>query len=192
MYVKCFKICYNLFIPFHFLLIFENYQNIQRSHRDVFNEPVLENIGDTFRDYDYGSDLSQTPGTGVGRTSRKVTDQGHDRPWYGATSGVAETISSQRNGSQNYSASKSVNADPRLQATQNIAGRSSSGLSSSWKNSEEEEFMWEMHSRLSDHDATNISNNSRKDRWTPDVSEKLVSLQEQDLELDYIVLPNMF
>ncbi|XWS43461.1 hypothetical protein CRYUN_Cryun16bG0106000 [Craigia yunnanensis] len=151
--------------------------NIQHSHRDVFNEPVRENIGGTFRDY--GSDLSQTPGMGVGRTSRKVTDQGHDRPWYGATSGVTETFSSQRNGlgskhgSQNYSASKSVNADPRLQASQNIAGRSSSGLSSSWKNSEEEEFMWEMHSRLSEDDAANISNNSRKDCWTPDVSEKL-------------------
>ncbi|XP_022745371.1 polyadenylation and cleavage factor homolog 4-like isoform X2 [Durio zibethinus] len=120
-----------------------------------------------------------THGMGVGRTSGKVTDQGHDRPWYGATSGVTETFSGQRNGfnskhgSQNYSASKSVNADPRLRATQNIAGRSSSGLSSSWKNSEEEEFMWEMHSRLSEHDAANISNNSRKDLWTPDVSQKM-------------------
>ncbi|OMO68207.1 hypothetical protein COLO4_29814 [Corchorus olitorius] len=120
------------------------------------------------------------PGMGVGRTSGKATtDQGHDRPWYGATSSVTETISSQRNGfnikhgSQNYLASKTVNADPRLQAAQNLANRSSSGLSSSWKNSEEEEFMWEMHSRLSEHDAANISNNSRKDHWTPDVSEKL-------------------
>ncbi|XP_021289895.1 flocculation protein FLO11 isoform X3 [Herrania umbratica] len=120
-----------------------------------------------------------TPGMGVGRSGGKVTDQGNDRPWYGATSSVTEMISSQRNGfnikhgSQNYSASKSVNADPRLQATKNVAGRSSSGLSSSWKNSEEEEFMWEMHSRLSEHDAANISNNSRKDHRTPDVSEKL-------------------
>ncbi|XVE96499.1 hypothetical protein REPUB_Repub02eG0227700 [Reevesia pubescens] len=30
-----------------------------------------------------------------------------------------------------------------------------------------------MHSRLSEHDAANISNNSRKDHWTPDVSENL-------------------
>ncbi|XWS59538.1 hypothetical protein CRYUN_Cryun08bG0130700 [Craigia yunnanensis] len=154
--------------------------NIQRSHRDLFNEPVGEkNCGGTFGDYDYGSALSQTPGMVVGRTSGKVTDQGHDRPWYGATSSVTETISSQRNGfnskhgSQNHSASKSVNADPRLQTKQNIAGKSSSGLSSSWKNSEEEEFMWEMHSRLSEHDAVNISNNSRKDRWAPDVTEKM-------------------
>ncbi|XVF55652.1 hypothetical protein PTKIN_Ptkin06aG0053600 [Pterospermum kingtungense] len=120
-----------------------------------------------------------TAGVGVGRTSVKVTDQGSDKLWYGATSSVTETISSQRNGfnskhgSQNYLVSKSVNADPRLKAMPNIAGRSSSGLSNSWKNSEEEEFMWEMHSRLSEHDAANISNNSRKDHWTPEVSEKL-------------------
>ncbi|XVF76270.1 hypothetical protein PTKIN_Ptkin13bG0252900 [Pterospermum kingtungense] len=122
---------------------------------------------------------SRTPGVGIGRTSGKVTDQGHNRPWHGTTSSVTETISSQRNGfnikhgSQNYSTLKSVNADPRLLAAQNFAGRSSSRLSSSWKNSEEEEFMWEMHSRLSEHDAANISNYSRKDHWTPDVSEKL-------------------
>ncbi|XP_039022483.1 polyadenylation and cleavage factor homolog 4-like [Hibiscus syriacus] len=92
---------------------------------------------------------------------------------------VTEAISSQRNGfnvkhgSQNYPASKSGNADPRLLARQNISGRSSNATLSSWKNSEEEEFMWEMHSRLSQHDAVNISNNSRKDHWILDASEKL-------------------
>ncbi|XVF07741.1 hypothetical protein REPUB_Repub06bG0166100 [Reevesia pubescens] len=130
------------------------------------------------RPYGDPSVKMNTPGMGIVRTSGKVTDQAHDRPWFGTTSSVTETISSQRNGfnikhgSQNYSASKSVKADPRIQATRNFGGRSSSGLSSSWKNSEEEEFMWEMHSRLSEHDAANISNNSRKDSWTPDVSEK--------------------
>ncbi|XP_012441760.1 polyadenylation and cleavage factor homolog 4 isoform X3 [Gossypium raimondii] len=119
------------------------------------------------------------PGIEVRRTRGNVTDQGLDAPWFRATSSVTETIPSQRNGfnvkhgSQNYSASKSVNADPRLHRTHNISGRNSGGLSSSWKNSEEEEFMWEMHSRLSEHDATNFSNNLRKDCWTPDVSEKM-------------------
>ncbi|TYI87255.1 hypothetical protein E1A91_D04G123100v1 [Gossypium mustelinum] len=119
------------------------------------------------------------PGIEVRRTRGNVTDQGLDAPWFRATSSVTETIPSQRNGfnvkhgSQNYSASKSVNADPRLHRTHNISGRNSGGLSSSWKNSEEEEFMWEMHSRLSEHDAANFSNNLRKDCWTPDVSEKM-------------------
>ncbi|GMI96641.1 hypothetical protein like AT2G36480 [Hibiscus trionum] len=120
-----------------------------------------------------------THGMGVGRTGGKVTDQVHNRAWYGGKSSVPETISSQKNGfnmkhgSQNYSTSKPVTTSPHLRVTQNIAGRSSSGLSSSWKNSEEEEFMWDMHSRLSEHDVVNISNNSRKDHWTPDVSEEM-------------------
>ncbi|KAK8705183.1 hypothetical protein V6N13_048790 [Hibiscus sabdariffa] len=118
------------------------------SHRDAFN---------------YGSNLSDLwyGRMGVGRAS------------------VTEAISRQRNGfnikhgSQNYPTSKSVNADPRLLARQNIAARSSNAMPNSWKNSEEEEFMWEMYSRLSQHDAANISNNSRKDHWIPDVPEKL-------------------
>ena len=45
----------------------------------MFNEPVREkNIGGTFGDYDYGSNLSQTLEMGIGRTSGKVTDQRHD------------------------------------------------------------------------------------------------------------------
>ena len=52
--------------------------NIQRFHRDVFNELVCEkNISGTFGDYDYGSDRSRTPEMGIGRTSGKVIDQGH-------------------------------------------------------------------------------------------------------------------
>ncbi|KAL4310541.1 hypothetical protein GQ457_01G015780 [Hibiscus cannabinus] len=102
-----------------------------------------------------------TYGVGIGRAS------------------FTEAISNQRNGfnikhgSQNYPASKSVNVDPRLLTRQNIAGRSSNVMPNSWKNSGEEEFMWEMHSRLSQQDAANISNNSMKDHWILDVSEKL-------------------
>ncbi|XP_040947349.1 polyadenylation and cleavage factor homolog 4 [Gossypium hirsutum] len=155
------------------------FKHIQCSRIDMFNEPVCEKKIIAVGDYDYGSDLLQIPGIEVRRTRGNVTDQGLDAPWFRATSSVTETIPSQRNGfnvkhgSQNYSASKSVNADPRLHRTHNISGRNSGGLSSSWKNSEEEEFMWEMHSWLSEHDAANFSNNLRKDCWTPDVSEKM-------------------
>lgn len=44
----------------------------------------------------------------------------------------------------------------------------------SWKNTEEEEFMWNMHSRLSDQDAVNLSNKSKKELWTCDDGKKMV------------------
>ncbi|XP_039015706.1 polyadenylation and cleavage factor homolog 4-like [Hibiscus syriacus] len=132
-------------------------------------------LANSKEDYERPDRAAITAGRPCGDTSVKMNTYGVG---VGRAS-VTEVISSQRNGfnikhgSQNYPASKSVNADPRLVARQNIAGRRSNVMPSSWKNSEEEEFMWEMHSRLSQHDAANISSNSRKDHWIPDVSEKL-------------------
>ncbi|KAJ4705135.1 polyadenylation and cleavage factor-like 4-like [Melia azedarach] len=152
---------------------------LHHSHRDALSEPIREkNNGGAYGDYDYGSDLSQTTGLGTGRTTGRISDQVHEKPWYGTSSNITESIPGQRNGFNvkqgipNYSAPKSANAASRLQQTQNIASRSSSGMSTSWKNSEEEEFMWDMHSRLSDQDAASISTKSRKD-WTLDGPEKL-------------------
>ncbi|TYH77110.1 hypothetical protein ES332_D04G130700v1 [Gossypium tomentosum] len=155
-------------------------QRLQQSIRVNLAKGIVNDMAGTLANSKEESEnCFKIPGIEVRRTRGNVTDQGLDAPWFRATSSVTETIPSQRNGfnvkhrSQNYSASKSVNADPRLRQTHNISGRNSGGLSSSWKNSEEEEFMWEMHSRLSEHDAANFSNNLRKDCWTPDVSEKM-------------------
>ncbi|KAG4152143.1 hypothetical protein ERO13_D04G104200v2 [Gossypium hirsutum] len=155
-------------------------QRLQQSIRVNLAKGIVNDMAGTLANSKEESEKCfKIPGIEVRRTRGNVTDQGLDAPWFRATSSVTETIPSQRNGfnvkhgSQNYSASKSVNADPRLHRTHNISGRNSGGLSSSWKNSEEEEFMWEMHSRLSEHDAANFSNNLRKDCWTPDVSEKM-------------------
>lgn len=154
--------------------------SVQRSHRDSLGRPLHEkNISTAYGDYDYDSDLSQNSALGIGRNSGRVIDQIQDRSWHGTGNTFQETISTQRNGLnakhglRNSKVSKSVNADPRLRAANSTVNRSNSGLSSSWKNSEEEEFMWEMHSRLSDHDAATISSNSRKERWVTDDPEKL-------------------
>ncbi|XP_044473500.1 polyadenylation and cleavage factor homolog 4-like isoform X2 [Mangifera indica] len=154
--------------------------SFRHSYREAQCEPIpRKNIGETYGEYEYGSDLLQNSGLGIGRTTGRVIDQGNDKSWGGVGNNIAETISGQRNSSNNkhsfpnYPVSKSANADLHLQPTQKISSRSSSGMSSSWKNSEEEEFMWEMHSRLSDNDAASIPIISRKDRWTPDDPEKL-------------------
>ncbi|KAK5836274.1 polyadenylation and cleavage factor homolog 4-like isoform X1 [Gossypium arboreum] len=155
-------------------------QRLQQSSRVNLAKGMVNDMAGTLANSKEESEKCfKIPGIEVRRTRGNVTDQGLDAPWFRATSSVTETIPSQRNGfnvkhgSQNYSVSKSVNADPRLHQTLNISGRNSGGLSSSWKNSEEEEFMWEMHSRLSEHDAANFSNNLSKDCWTPVVSEKM-------------------
>ncbi|KDP42676.1 hypothetical protein JCGZ_23616 [Jatropha curcas] len=154
--------------------------NIQRSHKEIASEPVPgKKISAIYGELEYSSDITRNPSLGIGRSSLRVAEQGHEKSWYGAGNSVAETISGQKNGFSikhgfpNFSTSKSPNVDLHLQSTQSIVTKSSSTISPSWKNSEEEEFMWDMHSRLSEQDAANLSNNSRKDHWTPDVSEKL-------------------
>ncbi|KAF2289760.1 hypothetical protein GH714_038508 [Hevea brasiliensis] len=154
--------------------------NIQHSHRETSSEPVQEKkIGAIYGDVEYSSDISRNSGLGIGRTGGRVAEQGYEKPWFGAGNRVTETIPGQRNGFSakhgfpNFSTSKSANVDLHLQPTKGIVSKSSSAMSDSWKNSEEEEFMWDMPSRLSDQDAANPSNNSRKDRWTPDDLEKL-------------------
>uniref|UniRef100_A0A2P2L6K9 Uncharacterized protein MANES_08G021000 n=1 Tax=Rhizophora mucronata TaxID=61149 RepID=A0A2P2L6K9_RHIMU len=152
--------------------------NIQRSNREALSEPFHEKkTGAVYGDFEYGSGVSRSPGLGIGRTSGRVAEQGHEKSWYGAGSNVPDSIPGQKNGINmkqgfpNYLGNKASNYDLSL-PTKSIA-RNSSGMSASWKNSEEEEFMWDMHSRLSNHDATNFSTSSRKDQWTPDDSEKL-------------------
>nr|XP_011466793.1 PREDICTED: polyadenylation and cleavage factor homolog 4-like isoform X1 [Fragaria vesca subsp. vesca] len=154
--------------------------NIQRSTRDALSERFHEkNVGGEYDESDYDSDLPRSSSLAIGRSGGNIIEQGHDKPWYGGVSSAAETISGQRNGFNkkhglNYSAPKSANADPRLQTPQAIASRNRGGLSSSWKNSEEEEYMWDdMNSRLTDHVTPDLSSNSRKERWISDDSEKM-------------------
>ncbi|KAJ7971496.1 polyadenylation and cleavage factor-like 4 isoform X1 [Quillaja saponaria] len=157
--------------------------NILRSHRDTLNDPVNEKKIASYGHKEYSSespDLSRNSKFGIGRTSGRGTELGRDKAWYKAGSAVADTISSQRNGFDikhsllDYETLKSRNVDAHGQPIKSITSIRSSGLSPSWKNSEEEEFMWDdMNSGLTDHGPPKISNNSRKDHFTPDDVESL-------------------
>lgn len=153
---------------------------MQRSTRGTSSEVIQEkNIGTEYTDYDYGSDLSRNSSLGIVRASGSIADQGHEK----LGSSFAESVSGQRNsfnikhGFPNYPGPKSININTQLQSAQNIASRGSGGISSSsWKNSEEEEFMWDdMNSRLTDHGASDISSNWRVDRSASEDSDKSVS-----------------
>lgn len=151
-------------------------------HRDPLGEAVQDkNIGVNYGNYEYGSDMSRSSALGAGRITGKISEQGLSKPWYGTGGSVAQSPSSQRNGFSgkhgfsSYQPSKSTSVDSHLQPSHGITNRSS-GISSSWKNSEEEEFMWDsVDPRSMERDINNIPSISRKDRWIPDGSEEMVS-----------------
>lgn len=110
-------------------------------------------------------------------------------------SNLAEKLSGQRNGFniklgyENYPAPKSANTGSRLLPVQNFSSSSSNRvLSTNWKNSEEEEFMWgEMNSMMTGHGAPAIAGSTRKDQWTPEDSDNSVSLNIIDGDHFFLV-----
>lgn len=132
-------------------------QNNQHTHRDAFNDSVPDkSIGGAYGDEEYNSS-----GSDVGRTGSRIIG------------GVAETLSGQRNGFSlkhgfsNHEAPKPMNLDAH-----NIRNNA---MSRNWKNSEEEEFVWdEMNPGLPEH-VPNVSSNLSLDPWNAD-DDNLVSL----------------
>ncbi|XP_011651991.1 polyadenylation and cleavage factor homolog 4 isoform X1 [Cucumis sativus] len=168
--------------------------DIQRPLRDAQNDMAQEkNVTAGYSDYDYGSDLSRTSSVG-----RRVVDEGRDKPWSSAGSNLSEKLSGQRNGFnmklgyENYSAPKSTNTGARLLPVQNFSSSSNNRvLSTNWKNSEEEEFMWgDMNSMLTSHGAPGITSSAGKDQWTPEDSDnsgidnKHVSVRDTGASVD--------
>ncbi|GMH26323.1 hypothetical protein Nepgr_028166 [Nepenthes gracilis] len=119
-----------------------------------------------YGDYEYGDGLSRHLSPGIGRSVGRITEQGYDKRWFGSSRGVEESITSQR-----------------MPSAQNVGGRSSGEMSRNWKNSEEEEYMW-------DNLNTGVTNrgvvgSTRKGHLTPDDLEKVVrSGKSDEMELE--------
>ncbi|CAL1398364.1 unnamed protein product [Linum trigynum] len=146
---------------------------IHRSQITPQSDPIEEkNIGPLYGDLDYGTDSPRNSILGSGRLGARAAEQSQPKPWYGASSGVSQKLTDPRkafrmkHGVPEHLIPKSTKA-VHLQPTDSIARKRGNSISTSWKNSEEEEFMWDMHSRLPDQDVTTISDISRKDTWTP-------------------------
>ncbi|PIN10256.1 mRNA cleavage and polyadenylation factor I/II complex, subunit Pcf11 [Handroanthus impetiginosus] len=152
---------------------------IQHDHKDRVNEPVFSDKSSSipYLDRGYGSSLSGRSDLGSGRASEKFKEQGLDRPWYESGSGVTGKVFNRKNGfdmkhgSESYAPHQSANSDSLLQLKQNFVSRSANGVGRSWKNSEEEEYIWDqMNTRPNDRVAADIS---AENDWTPDSYEKL-------------------
>ncbi|KAJ4971898.1 hypothetical protein NE237_004997 [Protea cynaroides] len=153
-------------------------RNSQLPQREASGEPVHEkNTGTVHGDYEYGSDLSRHLDMGTRSGSERPTEKGLDKTWYGATSSAVDSVVGQKKGSDaqhvfsNYRASRSAQVVAQLLPMPTTTKKSGRGIPSNWKNSEEEEYMWDdMNFRLTDRGARD---SSRRDDWTSDDSEKL-------------------
>lgn len=152
---------------------------MQSHHRDEVNEPVHEKSSSVaYSDSKYGSTVLDRSGLGMGRVVENLKETGYSRSWYESNSDVT-AMSHQKNGfgvkrgTENFAGIESANSDSDLQLKQKISSRNTTEMIGNWKNSEEEEFMWdEMNSRSTVHNAADAST---KDHWAPDNYDRMVS-----------------
>ncbi|CAN4121421.1 unnamed protein product [Withania somnifera] len=132
--------------------------SIKRAQKEKLNEHVPEKtINAAYGDSDYVFDLSRRSTFGVGRGGERFKEQGFDKPWYDSGSGK---ILSQRGGLDiKHGFQKSATSDAHPQLIPSIPNRTSTLTDRSWKNSEEEEYMWD-------------DVNGAKDRWASEDSDK--------------------
>lgn len=133
---------------------------MQRAQKEKLNEHVPEKtISAAYGDSDYVSDLSRRSAFAVGRGGERFKEQGFDKPWYDSGNGkiLSQDI---KHGFQSI-AQKSATSDAHPQLIPSLPNRTSL-TDRSWKNSEEEEYMWD------------DVNSAAKDRWASEDSDKSV------------------
>lgn len=131
----------------------------QQAQRDPESDLTNEN-------YEFGSDISSPSEGSFGKSNGRVGEQGLEKTWYGSVSNTTDTISRlERNGhtlSSNYSLHKSSIPDVKSQPINNLI-KGSGEVSRSWKNSEEEEYLWDDVSSRTVNPILTSSNSSKRD-----------------------------
>lgn len=167
----------------------------QQGHQEQLADPVREKtISASYGvSPEYEFESSKQSRIIVGRDSEKLKGQGSDKPWYSSGSSATMSISNQRNGydvkheGHNYLAHKSASSDKLVKPKLELVNRNSRGLNNSWKNSEEEEYMWDdMSSRPTDYAAVS---STTKDRWTHYDNERLdsdIHLRKPQSAVDHV------
>ncbi|KAF8101782.1 hypothetical protein N665_0201s0101 [Sinapis alba] len=147
---------------------------IRRPQKDPLSEPLYgKDIESVAEEYDYASDLPHYSRSVVKKVGSRVTDDGSEKQWYEAMSRGPDLIADQREGLHTKSRISNY-ATARLENSESSGPSRNIGVPyDSWKNSEEEEFMWDMHSRLSETDVATI--NPKIEFQASDESERLES-----------------
>lgn len=118
------------------------------------------------------------------KISSRVTDDGCEKQWYEAMSRGPDLFSDPKDGLQTKNRISNSYASARLENSESSGPSRNIGVHyDSWKNSEEEEFMWDMHSRLSETDVATI--NPTNELRAADDTEGLVSY---DTNFHYLLL----
>ncbi|RWW20865.1 hypothetical protein GW17_00015007 [Ensete ventricosum] len=157
-------------------------QNMQHSQRVTVNNVINEKKGrKDARDHEYSSDFSREADLGILRVSDRLKDQdGHGKPYYGVGITATQAQFSERNGFDvNHSYGTYGKSGPMRANSQQTSvcdtDRTKLESSRSWKNSEEEEYMWDdIKTRPTDYGGTN---NSIKGGWTSGNADKSACLQ---------------
>ncbi|KAI4378686.1 hypothetical protein MLD38_016130 [Melastoma candidum] len=148
----------------------------QLAQRNRVGDPIQDVNDDDviYGDYKVGLNLSRTLDLGAGRTAgRSELRQGRlyvsadaDGPSTTQRHGFPAKI-----GDSGYPVPKLADFDSHPQST--VTNRSGRGISDNWKNSEEEEYMWDtVDPRLRDHSVENPAN-ARKGSWVQGDSEDM-------------------
>ncbi|KAL3646844.1 hypothetical protein CASFOL_009388 [Castilleja foliolosa] len=151
---------------------------IQPHHhlRDQVTEPIRDKSSSmAYSDSEYVSAVSGRAGLGTDRLIEKVKEPGCDRTWYASGSDITG-IPQKKNGFgqkhrfESHATHDPVDSDfPHPKHKDAITN--SNSMSGNWKNSEEEEYVWEeMNTRPTVRSSTDALT---KDHWTPDNYDRL-------------------